>query len=112
MFICLTLTNSRGTVEHGLLFIVHGVKPKRDQQGIWRDAKLLEKSMAGMGTKDQQLIYRLVRAHWNPERFEAIKDAYKRRYGRLLENRVRGETSGTYRDLLIAIVKSTGAPTS
>ncbi|KJA28322.1 hypothetical protein HYPSUDRAFT_51172 [Hypholoma sublateritium FD-334 SS-4] len=102
----------RGTVEHGLLFIVHGVKPKRDQQGIWRDAKLLEKSMAGMGTKDQQLIYRLVRAHWNPERFEAIKDAYKRRYGRLLENRVRGETSGTYRDLLIAIVKSSGAPTS
>ncbi len=67
----LILTNSRGTVEHGLLFIVHGVKPKRDGRGIWRDAKLLEKSMAGLGTKDQQLVYRLVRAHWNPERFES-----------------------------------------
>ena len=91
---------------------MHGVKPKRDGRGIWRDAKLLEKSMAGLGTKDQQLIYRLVRAHWNPERFKAIKDSYKTRYGKLLENRVRGETSGTYRDLLIAIVKSSGAPTS
>ena len=28
---------------------MHGAKPKRDGQGIWRDAKLLEKSMAGLG---------------------------------------------------------------
>ncbi|KJA28323.1 hypothetical protein HYPSUDRAFT_33665 [Hypholoma sublateritium FD-334 SS-4] len=95
-----------GTIETGLLFIVHGVKPKRDQQGIWRDAKLLEKSMAGLGTKDVQLIYRLVRTYWNPQRMEAVKDAYKRRFGKPLENRVKGETSGTYRELLIAIVNS------
>ena len=84
--------------------------------------------MAGLGTRDQQLIYRwvprffpshclllirlflsifrLIRAHWNPARFEAIKDAYKRRYGKTLEHRVKGETSGAYRDLLIAIVRS------
>ncbi|KAF8971864.1 hypothetical protein BDZ97DRAFT_2025750 [Flammula alnicola] len=98
-----------GTTEEALLYIVHGVKPKRDQQGYWRDAKLLEKSMAGLGTKDTQLIYRLVRAHWNPQRLEAIKDAYKRRYGKPLENRVKGETSGPYRDLLIAVVKSSEA---
>ena len=111
---------------------MHGAKPKRDGQGIWRDAKMLEKSMAGLGTRDQQLIYRwvpgfrfvsplplrvndlsfyffifrLIRAHWNPTRFEAIKDAYKRRYGKTLEHRVKGETSGAYRDLLIAIVRS------
>ena len=62
--------------------------------------------MAGMGTKDVQLIYRLVRTYWNPQRMAAVKDAYKRRFGKPLENRVKGETSGTYRELLIAIIKS------
>lgn len=65
--------------------------------------------MAGLGTKDVQLIYRLVRTYWNPQRMEAIKDAYKRRFGKPLENRVKGETSGTYRELLIAIVNSSAA---
>jgi len=99
-----------GTMEEALLYIVHGVKPKRDRQGYWRDGKLLEKTMAGMGTKDTQLIYRLIRAHWNPQRLEAIKEAYKRRYGKALENRVKGETSGPYRDLLLTIVKSGEGP--
>jgi len=110
-------------MEDSLLYIMHGAKSKRDGQGIWRDAKLLEKSMAGLGTKDMQLIYRfvglffflftnalffnrLVRAHWDPKRLEAIKDAYKRRYGKPLEGRVKGETSGDYQKLLVAIVKS------
>lgn len=42
---------------------MHGAKSKRDGQGIWRDAKLIEKSMAGLGTKDAQLIYRYVSSH-------------------------------------------------
>lgn len=104
---------------------MHGAKSKRDGQGFWRDAKLLEKSMAGLGTRDTQLIYRfvffhlffvsyysyffkyrLVRAHWDPRRLEAIKDAYKRRYGKSLEVRVKGDTSGDYQKLLVAIVRS------
>ncbi|KAF8799887.1 Annexin [Phlegmacium glaucopus] len=95
-----------GQMEDSLLYIMHGAKPKRDGQGFWRDAKLLEKSMKGMGTKDMQLIYRLVRAHWDPNRLEAIKSAYQRRYGKSLESRVKGETSGDYQKLLVAIVKS------
>lgn len=51
---------SSGFIEDSLLYILHGAKSKRDGQGYWRDAKLLEKSMAGMGTKDAQLIYRFV----------------------------------------------------
>jgi annexin A7/11 len=107
---------------------MHGAKSKHDGQGFWRDAKLIEKSMAGLGTRDTQLIYRLVplivcfcfcftdkdlillyrlvRAHWDPNRLEAIKDAYRRRYGKPLEGRVKGETSGDYQKLLVAIVKS------
>ena len=52
--------NSAGVIEESFLYIMHGAKPKRDGQGIWRDAKMLEKSMAGLGTRDQQLIYRWV----------------------------------------------------
>jgi hypothetical protein len=51
---------SSGDLETSLLYVMHGAKSKRDGQGIWRDAKLLEKSMAGLGTRDTQLIYRFV----------------------------------------------------
>jgi hypothetical protein len=51
---------SSGQLEFSLLYLMHGAKSKRDGQGIWRDAKLIEKSMAGLGTKDAQLIYRFV----------------------------------------------------
>lgn len=66
--------------------------------------------MAGLGTKDTQLIYRLVRAHWDALRMEAVKDAYQRRYKKSLESRVKGETSGLYRDLLVALVKGPAGP--
>jgi len=95
-----------GHLETSLLYVMHGAKSKRDGQGVWRDAKLIEKSMAGLGTRDTQLIYRLVRAHWDPKRLEAIKVAYKQRYGKPLEARVKGETSGDYQKLLVAIIKS------
>ncbi|KAG6828130.1 hypothetical protein H0H93_015055, partial [Arthromyces matolae] len=34
-----------GSMRDCLLFAVEGVKPKRDRQGIWRDAKLIDKAM-------------------------------------------------------------------
>ncbi|PPR03114.1 hypothetical protein CVT24_012417 [Panaeolus cyanescens] len=95
-----------GTVEMALLHIVQGIKPKRDGQGRWRDAKLLEKSMAGLGTRTTQLSYRLIRAHWDPERLEAIKFSYEWKYKRTLESRIKGETSGIYGKLLLSILKS------
>jgi annexin A7/11 len=42
------------------LHIIEGAKPKRDGQGIWRDAKLIDKAMVGFGTKDTELVYRFV----------------------------------------------------
>ncbi|KAF6753329.1 hypothetical protein DFP72DRAFT_902759 [Ephemerocybe angulata] len=95
-----------GDLERSLLYILHGVKQKRDGQGIYRDAKLLEKTMAGLGTRNETLIYRTVRAHWNPNRFEAIKKAYLTRYGKTLEHRIKGETSGVYRDVLLLVVNT------
>lgn len=48
--------------------------------GIWRDAKRLEATMAGAGTSDVLLIARIVRAHWDRNRFEQIKLAYQQKY--------------------------------
>jgi len=93
-----------GTMRAGLLHIVEGAKPKRDMQGIWRDAKLIDKAMVGMGTRDIQLVWRIVRAQWDPARMVAIRDAYKRRTNKDLEARVASETSGSYKKLMVALV--------
>lgn len=47
---------------------------------IMRDASLLEEAMAGMGTKDELLVNRIVRFHWDKPRMQQIKAAYKQRF--------------------------------
>ena len=103
-----------GHLKEALLFAVEG--GKHDGTGVWRDAKRLEKSMAGMGTDERSLIMRTVRGHWNVRRwtvcfapllcermklisgFEqdiqmAYKDKYKKKK-KSLHARIAGETSG------------------
>lgn len=70
-----------------------------------RDAILLEECMAGMGTKDERLVVRVVRVHWDRQHKERVKSEYQRRYGKDLIQRVRGETSGDYRDLMVALLQ-------
>ncbi|KAF5380744.1 hypothetical protein D9757_007147 [Collybiopsis confluens] len=96
-----------GHMRQTLLFIVEGAKPKHavEGPGIWRDAKMLEKSMKGLGTKDKQLVRRIVRYHWDRNRFEAITAAYHKKYKKSLESRVAGETSGDYKKLLVELVR-------
>ncbi|KAF9462254.1 hypothetical protein BDZ94DRAFT_1367942 [Collybia nuda] len=95
-----------GHMRAGLLYIVEGAKPKRDGQGIWRDAKLIDQAMVGLGTKDKQLVWRIVRAQWDPRRMEAIKEAYLSRTKKKLDIRVASETSGSYKKLMVALVNS------
>ncbi|KAF5345468.1 hypothetical protein D9758_013623 [Tetrapyrgos nigripes] len=96
-----------GHMRTTLLHIVHAVKSKHLSEGVgaWRDAKLLEASMKGLGTKDKQLVWRIVRFHWDQQHFAAIKAAYHKKYKKSLESRVAGETSGDYKKLLVALVK-------
>jgi len=70
---------------------------------IKSDAEGLEASMKGLGTKDELLVNRLVRCHWNREHLRQVNVAYKRFYNKALIDRVRGETSGDYRNLMMAI---------
>jgi hypothetical protein len=47
---------------------------------------------------------RLVRAHWDASRMAKIKEAYRVIAKEDLARRVRSETSGAYRTLLVALV--------
>ncbi|PHH65530.1 hypothetical protein CDD81_2310 [Ophiocordyceps australis] len=67
-------------------------------------ANLLEESMAGMGTKDHLLVSRVVRFHWDRNTLANVKGAYQHKYGKSLASRIRGETSGDYRNLMLACV--------
>lgn len=61
--------------------------------------------MPGLINRDSALFYRLLRAHWDPARFLAIRD----RFGEPLEGRVGSSTSGTYRDTLFLLMAYTTA---
>ncbi|GMF35128.1 unnamed protein product [Phytophthora lilii] len=64
-------------------------------------AGLFESTMKGLGTDEYGLSAAVVRYHvMLPE----IKTAYRKLYGKELSKRIRGDTSGEYRDMLLAIV--------
>ncbi|KAG3151855.1 hypothetical protein PC128_g22910, partial [Phytophthora cactorum] len=64
-------------------------------------AELFESTMKGLGTDEYGLSAAVVRYH---AMLPQIKTAYKKLYGKELSKRIRGDTSGEYRDLLLAIV--------
>lgn len=68
-----------------------------------RDAVGLEECMKGPGTKDQMLVSRMVRVHWDRAHMAQVKGAYRSKYGKDLINRIKGETSGDYERLLVAM---------
>jgi len=72
---------------------------------IKSDADQLEDAMAGMGTKDQLLVNRVVRAHWNRGHMQQVRNAYKQFHKRDLVSRIKGETRGDYEKLMVACVE-------
>ncbi|SMR50124.1 unnamed protein product [Zymoseptoria tritici ST99CH_3D1] len=84
-----------GHMENALCFIVGAaVDPAKN------DADLLEDSMKGMGTKDTALVRRVVMIHWDRQRLQQCKAAYKHFYKRDLVERIKSETSGDYKKLM------------
>ncbi|KAI0101596.1 hypothetical protein GGR51DRAFT_322819 [Nemania sp. FL0031] len=88
-----------GHMREALLFQLRNAVDK-----YMHAATLLEDAMAGVGTKDQLLVSRVVRYHWDRQSLENIKGAYKQRYRKTLASRIRGETSGDYERLMVACV--------
>lgn len=88
-----------GHMEKALLLMIN-----RANDRAMTDAVQLEETMSGMGTKDELLINRLVRCHWNADHLDQVKRAYQHRYSRSLVSRVKGETRGDVEKLLVAII--------
>lgn len=88
-----------GHMESALLFIV-GVATDQAKH----DADLLEESMKGLGTKDEALVRRVVMIHWDRQRLQQAKAAYKHFYKRDLVERIKSECSGDYQKLMVVCV--------
>jgi len=69
------------------------------------EAMRLEEAMAGMGTKDNLLVMRVIRCHWNQQFMTAVSNEYKRVYKKDLIKRIEGETRGDYEKLMVACVR-------
>lgn len=65
-------------------------------------ASLLRDAMAGMGTKDNLLVARVVRAHWDKGNMANVRGAFNQRYRSDLVKDIKSETSGDYERLMIA----------
>ncbi|KAI3329365.1 Annexin [Xylariaceae sp. AK1471] len=88
-----------GHMEAALLFQLRNAVDK-----YMNAATLFEDAMAGAGTKDQLLVARVIRYHWDRQTMENIKGAYRQKYKRSLASRIKGETSGDYEKLMVACV--------
>jgi annexin A7/11 len=90
-----------GHMEQALL-----LQLARATDRVMSDAIQLEEAMKGAGTKDELLVQRVVRAHWDHQHIEQVKRAYAHNFKTThgLSGRVKSETSGHYEELLLACI--------
>ncbi|RPB12734.1 Annexin [Morchella conica CCBAS932] len=91
----------KGHMEDALLYIVQGANNR-----ALRDARMLERTMKGVGTRTEELTYRLAILHWDKAHLEAVKAAYKAEFPKRtdLVARVKGDTSGNHGKMLVALI--------
>jgi annexin A7/11 len=89
-----------GHMEDALRLLVARATNRAEAEAI-----RLEESMAGLGTKDNLLVQRVVRCHWNQQFMSAVSAEFKRVVKKDLVKRIEGETRGDYEKLMVACVK-------
>jgi len=89
-----------GHMEDALLLLL-----ARANNRALSDAAQLEDAMAGIGTKDDLLVQRVVRAHWDRNHMQQVRTEYKNKYRKDLVKRIEGETRGDYERLMVACVQ-------
>jgi annexin A7/11 len=86
-----------GDIEKGMLAIVKCAKNRAQYF-----AERLHDSVAGLGTKDDDLIFIIVAR--SEVDLESIKQEYHRLYNKSLASDVSGDTSGDYKKILLALI--------
>ncbi|KAF1995953.1 Annexin [Amniculicola lignicola CBS 123094] len=86
-----------GHMEDALVLLL-----ARAQNRAVSDADQLENTMAGVGTKDDLLVQRVIRAHWNRQHMQQVRAEFQKRYRKDLIKRIEGETRGDYEKLMVA----------
>lgn len=94
-------SNFSGHMEDALLFMLETAEDRAKH-----DAQQLEDAMKGMGTKDDWLVNRTVRIHWDKARMGQCRAAYRHFFKKDLVERIKGETRGDYERLMVATVES------
>ncbi|TGZ77902.1 Annexin [Ascodesmis nigricans] len=91
-----------------LIYIAKGAMDNGDgHMRASRDADLLEKTMKGMGTRDQELLARLMRVQWDKVELRKVKECYRMTVKSSgLVSRIKSETSRKWMELLVAVAKS------
>ncbi|CAH1119109.1 unnamed protein product [Phaedon cochleariae] len=87
-----------GISQLGFLAIVHNIK----NQPLFF-AKMLNKSMKGLGTRNRQLI-RLMTTRCEID-MEDIAREYEAKYGESLIDAIKGDCSGDYRRFMVALIR-------
>jgi annexin A7/11 len=90
-----------GHMEDALLLMTN-----RALDRAMTDAVQLEETMKGLGTRDELLVNRVVRVHWDKAHLDQVKKAYMHRYKRDLIARVKGETKGDFEKLLVSCLEN------
>lgn len=94
-----------GDLKNGMLAVLHAITNKQKYF-----AERLHWSMKGLGTHDDTLI-RLMVSRCDVDMVQ-IMEEFKRLYGKTLESFIADDTSGDYKNLLLALVgKAAPAPT-
>jgi annexin A7/11 len=88
-----------GHMEDALCLLVARAMNRAEAEAV-----RLEDAMAGMGTKDNLLVMRVVRCHWDQRFMTAVSSEYKRVYRKDLIKRIEGELKGDYERLMVACV--------
>ncbi|XP_062586906.1 annexin A4-like [Saccostrea cucullata] len=86
-----------GDLKAGMLAVVRIVKNKAAFF-----AKKLYDSMKGLGTDDDDLIRIIVSR--SEKDMDEIKKEFQRLYGKTLEDFIKGDTSGDYKNILLALI--------
>ncbi|RMZ69570.1 annexin XIV [Pyrenophora seminiperda CCB06] len=89
-----------GHMQDALRLLVHRATNRAEAEAV-----RLEESMAGLGTKDELLVQRVVRCHWDRNFMNAVSQAYQQVYRKDLVKRIEGETRGDYERLMVACVR-------